>query len=77
MRVYIDGTDITNLIAYQGLKIGRHDVDGPNAGRNLAGTMIRRTQTTTRMSTASCKTTVQSYGITFHSRSLRSKGGLL
>lgn len=41
MRVYIDGTDITNLIAYQGLKIGRHDVDGPNAGRNLAGTMIR------------------------------------
>ena len=41
MRVYIDGTDITDFIKYQGLKVGRHDVDGPNAGRNIAGTMIR------------------------------------
>ena len=40
-RIKIDGTDITNLIAYNGLKWSRNDVDGPNAGRNINGDMIR------------------------------------
>ena len=40
-RITIDGTDITDLIAYNGFKWGRHDVDGQNAGRNINGTMIR------------------------------------
>ena len=40
-RIVIDGTDITNLIAYKGLKWSRNDVDGPNAGRNINGLMIR------------------------------------
>ena len=41
MRISIDGLDITDYINYQGIKWGRNDVDGPNAGRNLSGTMIR------------------------------------
>lgn len=41
MRVVINGFDITDYIAFQGLKWSRNDVDGSNAGRNLAGTMIR------------------------------------
>lgn len=41
MRVSINGVDITPYIAHQGVKWSRNDVDGPNAGRNIAGTMIR------------------------------------
>ena len=41
MTFKIDGTDITPYIAYGGLKWQRADVDGPNSGRTLAGTMIR------------------------------------
>lgn len=41
MRVFIDGTDITQYIRHRGVKWSRNDVDGPNAGRNLSGTMIR------------------------------------
>ena len=37
----IDGVDILPYIAYGGLKWQRSDVDGPNAGRNLEGEMIR------------------------------------
>lgn len=40
-RISIDGTDITDLIAYNGVKWGRNDVDGPNAGRTITGLMIR------------------------------------
>lgn len=39
--IIIDGTDITNLIAYQGVQWKRNDIDGPNAGRTLSGLMIR------------------------------------
>jgi len=39
--ISIDGTDITNLIAYQGVQWKRNDIDGPNAGRTLSGIMIR------------------------------------
>lgn len=39
--ISIDGTDITNLIAYQGVQWKRNDIDGPNAGRTLSGLMIR------------------------------------
>ena len=41
MTFAINGTDITPYIAYGGLKWQRADVDGPNAGRTLDGTMIR------------------------------------
>lgn len=40
-RIMIDGTDITGLIASGGFKWSRNDVDGPNAGRTITGTMIR------------------------------------
>lgn len=40
-RIKIDGTDITNYIAYNGVKWSRNDVDGPNAGRSMSGLMIR------------------------------------
>ncbi len=41
MRLIINGTDITNLVAYQGFKWSRNDIDGQNAGRNMSGEMIR------------------------------------
>ena len=41
MQIMIDGTDITGYIKFQGLKWARNDVDGPTAGRNMAGNMIR------------------------------------
>ena len=41
MQVVIGSTDITDFIAFQGVKWQRSDVDGPNAGRNMAGNMIR------------------------------------
>ena len=41
MEVWINGTNITNYIAYQGVKWSRNDVDGPNAGRNMVGSMVR------------------------------------
>jgi hypothetical protein len=40
-RIKIDGTDITELFAYQGVQWKRNDIDGPNAGRTLSGLMIR------------------------------------
>lgn len=46
MRVQINGVDITGYIKSHGVKWSRNDVDGPNAGRNLAGTMIRDRVTT-------------------------------
>lgn len=39
--IKIDGTDITDLVAYQGVQWKRNDIDGPNAGRTLSGLMIR------------------------------------
>ena len=41
MQIMIDGTDITDFIAYQGFKWSRNDIDGSSAGRNLQGFMIR------------------------------------
>ena len=50
MQISINGTNITHLIAFQGVKWSRNDIDGPNAGRNLSGTMIRdRVSTKIRM----------------------------
>ena len=40
-RIKVDGTDITNYIAHNGVKWQRYDVDGPNAGRSISGLMIR------------------------------------
>ena len=40
-RIVIDGTDITELIAFGGVKWSRNDVDGWNSGRNIRGDMIR------------------------------------
>lgn len=39
--VKINNVDITDYIAFSGVKWSRNDVDGPNAGRNILGTMIR------------------------------------
>jgi len=39
--ISINGTNITPLIAYQGVQWKRNDIDGPNAGRTLSGLMIR------------------------------------
>lgn len=33
--------DLTPYIAHQGLKWSRNDIDGPNAGRDMTGTMHR------------------------------------
>ena len=41
MTFQIGGVDITPYIAYGGLKWQRADVDGPNAGRDLNGNLIR------------------------------------
>ena len=41
MILVIDGEDITDYIAFGGLKWSRNDVDAPNSGRALDGTMIR------------------------------------
>ena len=41
LQVIIDGVDITDYIAFQGLKRGRSDIDSPNAGRTLDGVMHR------------------------------------
>ena len=41
MTFQISGTDITPYIAYGGLKWQRADVDGPNAGRDIDGNLIR------------------------------------
>ena len=39
--IKINNYDITEWIAEKGIKWSRNDLDGPNAGRNLDGTMIR------------------------------------
>ena len=53
MRYLIDGSDITDYIKFGGVKWSRNDVDGPNAGRNLKGDMIRdRVATKIRMDIA-------------------------
>ena len=40
-RIVIDGTDITDLIAFGGFKWSRNDIDAPNTGRTITGLMIR------------------------------------
>lgn len=37
----IDGVNMLPYIAYRGLKWSRQDIDGPDAGRNIAGEMQR------------------------------------
>ena len=39
--IKINGTDITDYIAFSGVKWSRNDVDGSSAGRSLSGLMIR------------------------------------
>ena len=46
MQVLIDGVEFSDCVAAGGLKWSRNDIDGPNAGRNKAGTMIRDRITT-------------------------------
>ena len=41
MTVKINGTDITDYIAFGGFKWQREDIDGPDAGRTMDGTMQR------------------------------------
>ena len=37
----INGTDVTQYLKFGGIKYKRNDIDGPNAGRGLDGTLIR------------------------------------
>lgn len=46
--------DISKYIAFQGWKPSRNDVDGPNAGRNLNGIMIRDLISTKRRIDVTC-----------------------
>lgn len=46
MTLTINGVDIVPHIAFRGVKWSRNDVDGPDAGRNMAGTMLRQRVTT-------------------------------
>lgn len=41
MIFYINGTDIKQYLKYGGIKKKRNDIDGPSAGRNLQGDLIR------------------------------------
>lgn len=41
MQVLINNVDITDYIAFGGLKWQRYDVDAPNTGRTMDGTMMR------------------------------------
>ncbi|SHI24835.1 hypothetical protein SAMN02745823_03879 [Sporobacter termitidis DSM 10068] len=41
MTFTINGTDITPYIAPDGIKWQRSDVEGPNAGRAISGSLIR------------------------------------
>lgn len=41
MVLKIDGVDILPYVAHQGIKWQRNDLDGPDAGRTLDGTMQR------------------------------------
>ena len=41
MVLKIDGTDIVPFIAFNGLQWQRQDIDGPNAGRTMDGTVVR------------------------------------
>lgn len=51
----IDGVDITPYIAFGGLSWQRADVDGPNAGRDSTGTLIRDRKTTKIRWDVTCK----------------------
>lgn len=51
----IDGTDITPYIANGGLQYTRNDLDGPNAGRALNGTMYRDRVATKDKWTVNCR----------------------
>ena len=55
MTFAIAGRDITPYIAYGGLKWQRADVDGPNAGRTLDGTMVRDRRATKIRWDVTCK----------------------
>lgn len=41
MTLTVNGTDMTPYIAYGGFKWQRNDIDGPDAGRDLTGTLRR------------------------------------
>lgn len=60
MRISIDGTDITAYIKLNGVKWSRNDVDGPSAGRNLSGTMIRDRVATKIRLDVSCRPLTES-----------------
>lgn len=55
MIVKINGVDITPYIANQGVQYIRNDIDGPNAGRALDGTMYRDRVTVKDKWTITCR----------------------
>ena len=55
MSLSINGTDITNYIAYNGVKWTRYDIDNPDAGRTLDGLMHRGRVATKIKMEVTCK----------------------
>ena len=42
MKIYIDNTDITDMVKFQGVNWSSNSVDAPNAGRSLDAIMHRK-----------------------------------
>ena len=55
MILKINGVDMKPYIANQGVSYTRNDIDGPNAGRTLDGTMYRDRVTVKDKWTITCK----------------------
>jgi len=55
LTLTINGTNVVPYIAQGGIKWQREDVDGPNAGRGLDGTLIRDRVATKRRLDVTCK----------------------
>lgn len=55
MQLVVNGVDLTPYIAHQGVSYTRNDIDGPNAGRALDGTMYRDRVTVKDKWTITCR----------------------
>ena len=51
----INGVNMLPYVAFRGLKWTRNDIDGPDAGRNMAGTMLRQRVTSKKRLDVTCR----------------------
>lgn len=54
-KVYINGVDITDYIAFRGLKWQRSDIDAAESGRTMDGTMRRQRVAKKRRLDVTCR----------------------